>query len=121
MCRDVPSHEVRFPQFEPKTGGRYQIEVKDRKSGVEYVGRGVYREVKPPEKLVFTWRWTEIHADHREAELHPETEVSVDFHARGNATEVVLTHTGFRTNEEYSNTNKGWNGCFDILEKYLKS
>jgi uncharacterized protein YndB with AHSA1/START domain len=121
MCRDVPSHQVVFPEFDVKTGGRYVIDVKDTKTGVEYVGRGTYLEVKPPEKLVFTWGWTKKQSDRSDAILHPETEVTVEFHARGESTEVVLTHTGFQTTKEHDDTNTGWNGCFDVLEAFLKA
>ncbi len=54
MCRDVPTHEVKYLELNVRTGGRYRIEVKDP-HGETYLGQGVYREVKPPEKLVFTW------------------------------------------------------------------
>jgi uncharacterized protein YndB with AHSA1/START domain len=121
MCRDVPSHQVTFPEFDVRVGGRYTIEVKDTATGVEYVGRGRYREVNPPEKLVFTWCWTKKQSDHSEATLHPETEVVVEFHARGASTEVVLTHTGFQTAKEHDDTNTGWKGCFDLLEVFLKA
>jgi uncharacterized protein YndB with AHSA1/START domain len=118
MCRDVPSHRVNFPQFDARTRGRYVIEVQDTKTGAEYVGTGIYLEVKPPEKIVFTWKWTLKHAG-GETELHPETEVTVEFLERGLSTEVILTHRGFQTTKEYDETNTGWNGCFDILANYL--
>ncbi len=51
MCRDVPTHEVKYLELSVRTGGRYRIEVKDP-AGETYLGQGVYREVKPPEKLV---------------------------------------------------------------------
>jgi uncharacterized protein YndB with AHSA1/START domain len=119
MCRDVPSHRVSFPLFNAHTGGGYMIEVTDSKTGAEYIGKGVYREVKPPEKIVFTWRWTLKRAGGGETDLHPETEVTVEFLERGRSTEVVLTHRGFLTTEEFDETNTGWNGCFDVLANYL--
>jgi uncharacterized protein YndB with AHSA1/START domain len=119
MCRDVPSHRVSFPQFNAKAGGGYVIEVTDTKTGAEYIGTGIYREVRPPEKIVFTWRWTLKRAAGGETGLRPETEVTVEFHERGASTEVILTHRGFQTANEYDETNAGWNGCFDVLVNYL--
>jgi uncharacterized protein YndB with AHSA1/START domain len=119
MCRDVASHQVRFTHLDVKVGGRYTIEVKDAASGVEYTGGGVYREVKPPEKLVFTWEWKQKKAGGGESQLHPETQVTVEFHKRGDQTEVVLTHEFFQTQQERRETDTGWNGCFDLLTKAL--
>jgi uncharacterized protein YndB with AHSA1/START domain len=119
MCRDVPSHRVSFPLFNAHAGGGYMIEVTDSKTGAEYIGNGVYREVKPPEKIVFTWKWTLKRAGGGETSLHPETEVTVEFFERGRSTEVVLTHRGFLTTKEFDETNTGWNGCFDVLVNYL--
>jgi uncharacterized protein YndB with AHSA1/START domain len=119
MCRDVPSHRVSFPLFNAHPGGGYMIEVTDSKTGAEYIGTGVYREVKPPEKIVFTWKWTLKRAGGGETSLHPETEVTVEFFEQGRSTEVVLTHRGFLATKEFDETNTGWNGCFDVLVNYL--
>jgi uncharacterized protein YndB with AHSA1/START domain len=119
MCRDVPSHRGSFPLFNAHAGGGYMIEVTDSKTGAEYIGNGVYREVKPPDKIVFTWKWTLKRAGGGETSLHPETEVTVEFFERGRSTEVVLTHRGFLTTKEFDETNTGWNGCFDVLVNYL--
>ena len=35
------------------------------------------------------------------------------------ATEVVLTHAVFSSTELRDDHNRGWNGCFDALEKVL--
>ncbi len=73
---------------------------------------GVYREVRPPERLVYTWRW----------EAQPELEetlVTVEFHDKGEATEVILTHAYFPTAKARDDHNRGWNGCLDRLAKLL--
>jgi uncharacterized protein YndB with AHSA1/START domain len=121
MCRDVASHQVKIPEADVRVGGRYRIEIKDSVSGVEYTGHGVYREVKPLEKLVFTWGWKKKQPGGGESEVHAETQVTVEFHARGRQTEVVLTHEFFQTREERRQTDTGWNGCFDQLANVLKA
>jgi uncharacterized protein YndB with AHSA1/START domain len=120
MCRDVASHTVIHHEVDVRPGGRYRMEVRDSANNEVYWGQGVYREVQPPEKLVFTWAWTkgEVGGD----SLHPldqETLVTVEFFARGNSTEVVLTHTLFGSSEVRDMTVVGWNGCFNLLEKTL--
>ena len=120
MCRDVASHTIIHHQQDIRPGGRWCLEVRDPAKNEVYWGQGVYREVKPVEKLVFTWSWTKDSPDG--ANLHPgseETLVTVEFFARGNSTEVVLTHTAFATAARRDEHDRGWNGCFDVLEKML--
>ena len=120
MCRDVASHTIIHHQQDIRPGGCWCLEVRDPAKNEVYWGQGVYREVKPVEKLVFTWSWTKDSPDG--ANLHPgseETLVTVEFFARGNSTEVVLTHTAFATAALRDEHDRGWNGCFDVLEKML--
>src|SRR5208337_3432948 len=49
---------------------------------------GTYRLVKPPEKLVFTWRW-------QKDENEPDTLVTLEFRDLDGSTEVTLTHDHF--------------------------
>ena len=120
MCKDATLHTVIHHQQDIRTGGRYLMEVRDPAKGEVYWGQGVYREVKPPEKIVFTWSWTKDKPGG--AQLHPdspETQVTVEFFARGNSTEVVLTHATFGSAKDRDEHNQGWNGCLDLLAKVL--
>ena len=120
MCRDVESHEVRFLQLDVRPNGRYEIEVKTPE-GITYIGGGVYREVKPPEKLSFTWLWKTV-PEKPDASIQAEDSlVTVEFFERGaNSTEVVLTHEMLTTEESRKSHKKGWEGCFDKLAEYLE-
>ena len=54
--------------------------------------------------------------------MHPEspvTEVTVEFFARGNKTDLVLTHRGLGSEKLRKEHEGGWNGCLDELEKTL--
>jgi uncharacterized protein YndB with AHSA1/START domain len=120
MCRDAAAHEVIYHELDVRLGGKYRIEVRDAAAGATYWGHGVYLEVRPPEKLVFTWLWTKGTLDG--PNLHPdspETEVTVEFVAKENATEVILTHALFASPAVRDEHDRGWNGCFDILAKIL--
>ena len=124
MCKDVSSHVVIHHEQDIRTGGRYRMEVRDPGKGETYMGQGVYREVKPPEKIVFTWSWMKKEPSGALTQLHPaspETLVTVEFFARGNSTEVVLTHATFGTTKDRDEHNQGWNGCFDILARVLQT
>jgi uncharacterized protein YndB with AHSA1/START domain len=121
MCADVAAHTVIHHEQDIRTGGRYLMEVRDSSNGKIYWGRGVYREVKPPEKIVFTWSWTEGTPDG--ASLNPDspdTQVTVEFFDRGNSTELVLTHAVFNSLKDRDEHNQGWNACLDLLAKVLQ-
>jgi uncharacterized protein YndB with AHSA1/START domain len=124
MCKDAASHVVIHHVQEIRTGGRYLMEVSDPGKGETYWGQGVYLEVKPPEKIVFSWAWTKAEPDGSRTELHPDsrdTKVTVEFFARGDFTEVVLTHATFGSTELRDEHDRGWNGCLDMLAKVLET
>lgn len=82
-------------------------------SGEEHYLRGVFREVTPPERLVFTWVW-------QEGEMKGlETVVTVEFHDRDGATELVLTHEGFPAEAAREAHNEGWVSSFVCLTAAL--
>jgi uncharacterized protein YndB with AHSA1/START domain/predicted enzyme related to lactoylglutathione lyase len=91
-----------------RVGGEYYFRVDGKMGQLDL--RGVYREVKPPSRLVYTWNWK----GHPEVEFG-ETLVTVDFVDRDGATEVQITHEGLPNAEQRDNHNHGWNGCLDKL------
>jgi uncharacterized protein YndB with AHSA1/START domain len=122
MCRDVAAHVITHHVQDIRTGGRYLVEIRDPTNGETYWGQGDYLEVRPPEKIVFSWSWTKQEADGSRTKLNPEspeTQVTVEFFARGNSTEIVLTHAVFSTEKDREEHDRGWNGCFDVLARIL--
>ena len=95
-----------------RAGGTYRLGMMKLPKGDVFYLVGTYREVRPPEKLVYTWRWES------QADLG-ETLVTVEFRDRGNATEVILTHELFPTEKARQDHDKGWNSCLDRLAKVL--
>lgn len=95
-----------------------RMEIRDAAKNEVYWGEGTYLEVKPPEKIVFTWSWFQEVADAANVDMHPGstvTEVTVEFFERGQQTEIVLTHRGLgSTDHEH-----GWIGRLNELEKTL--
>jgi uncharacterized protein YndB with AHSA1/START domain len=98
-------------ELDLRVGGAYSLEM-HHKGGNIHTLRGTYKEVRPPEKLVFTWRW-------QREDASPESLVTVEFRDLGSSTEVSLTHQNLINAEERAKHNEGWNGCLEQLAKYL--
>ena len=94
-----------------REGGRFRI-VMAAPDGSRHVAVGVYREIRRPERLVFTWEWESGMADDR-----GETVVTVELHARGEQTEVVLTHAGLADAESVRKHEEGWTSSLVSLER----
>jgi uncharacterized protein YndB with AHSA1/START domain len=99
------------PELELRVGGRYRVEMHHQSGNVHTVF-GTYQEIKPPEKVVFTWRWD----GDTSAE---DSVVTIEFHDLGSSTEVTLTHERLPSTEERDKHAHGWNGCMDQLAGIL--
>jgi uncharacterized protein YndB with AHSA1/START domain len=74
---------------------------------------GVFREVVRPERLVYTWTWGQ-------GDLGGiESLVTLEFVARGEATEVRLTHEMLPGQAACELHGAGWTGSFDCLDRAL--
>jgi|ERR1700751_807123 uncharacterized protein YndB with AHSA1/START domain len=97
-----------------RVGGAYSIAIQ-RPGGPVFTASGVYREIRRPERLVFTWN----------ADGGPEraegTLVTIEFFEDGDKTHVTLTHQKFTSSEMRERHEHGWRGCFDRLESLLAS
>ncbi len=106
-------------EMEPRAGGLYRLTMQHRMGDTATV-YGTYKEITPPERIVFTWKWE---ADHG-AEL-PETLVTVTFTERkgaeGAETEVQLLHSGFPAAEARDSHDAGWQGCLNKLADFTDS
>lgn len=101
-------------EIDLREGGRYRLE--GDIGGKRWRIWGSYLEVRPPERLVYTWTW-----QHDKGIGTPEgdTKVTVEFHARGDETELTLTHERFASVEARDEHTQGWKGCLDRFAKVL--
>jgi len=96
-----------------RPGGRYRL-VMQPAAGDPFVLVGTYREVEPPARLVYTWRWeTGPAAD------GSESLVTVEFRDHGGSTGVVLIHTEFPASHGPAPYRMGWEGGLVKLERFL--
>ena len=97
-------------ESDPRQGGRYRWVMKSP-DGEEHDVSGIYREVIPNEKLVFTWAWKST----------PEREslVTLTFKADGDGTIMTLQHEQFFDEEARDRHQGGWTSAMEKLDRYL--
>ena len=89
-------------------GGDYTLKMY-AKNGDIYTHVGEYKEISPPEKLVFTWN----------SDFVQDTVVTVTFVESGGSTEVTISHELLPSEEMRENHRKGWTGCVNRLDAFL--
>jgi uncharacterized protein YndB with AHSA1/START domain len=107
-----PGCKVTGDSLDFRPGGLYRLRAKT--SDDELIVSGAYREITPPEKIVFTWKW-----EHDEDWVNVESVITLEFHAQDGETELNLTQVGFPAPVNRDRHGIGWGVCFDKLDDYL--
>ena len=81
--------------------------------GKDHIVSGVYREVLPPERLVYTWAWEEDGARGH------ETVVTIELLETQGGTRLELTQELFESENARDRHNEGWSSSLDCLEDAL--
>jgi uncharacterized protein YndB with AHSA1/START domain len=99
-------------ELDARPGGAWRTVMRSPE-GTEMVVGGVYREVRAPARLVFTWAWeTDGRPGH-------ETLVTLEFHDREGTTALVVTHETFETTDGRDRHREGWSSSLDCLGEHL--
>jgi len=103
---------VSLVQLDVRVGGRFRI-VFGGAQGAEHEVQGVYREVVPNRKLVFTWTWPRTTPER-------ESLVTILFRPAAGGTELDFTHSGHFDETVRDNHKRGWGEAFVKLERFLR-
>jgi uncharacterized protein YndB with AHSA1/START domain len=103
------STSVTEAEIDLRVGGRWRIVIQGE--GNDYPHSGEYREIRPPERLVFTWVSPATNGQ--------TTLVTVEFHERGPETELVLTHEGLPDPLARERHEAGWQSIAERLGIFL--
>lgn len=99
-------------EFEPRVGGGYRIAMQPPDGDLFHLS-GEFREVDPPVRLSYTFRWDPPDPDDR------ETVVTLCIDEREAGAEVALTQGGFATPARLALHEGGWTESLDRLEQLL--
>lgn len=112
--RASPAWTISSIELDLRVGGGYRFSMSDPASGEVHTVFGVYREVRRPARLVYTWTWegTGPYAGH-------ESLVTVDFRPAGESTLVVVQHAALLDDTSRTAHSHGWNGVLDSLAREL--
>ena len=106
----APDDAFKIPVAETdvRVGGRYRI-VMHAPDGEVHDVSGVYKEIVPNKKLVYTWAW----------KTTPDrvSIVTIELRAAGTGTELTLRHEQFADAEACERHRHGWMGCLGRLER----
>lgn len=96
-----------------REGGRYRAAMVSS-DGKEYRMSGVYREIRSPERIVFTFAW-----DPEQDQQTIETLVTVSFADKGGRTGLTFHQSPFTSAAERDGHAGGWGECLDKLGGYV--
>lgn len=99
--------ETALAEVDLRVGGAYRLHLRGP-DGSEFRVCGIYREIDPPRRLVYTWS-TEASDEVK------DSVVTVEFLDRNGATEVVLRHARLPTQASRERHTAGWTGCLAKL------
>jgi uncharacterized protein YndB with AHSA1/START domain len=105
----VPSAEL-----DVRVGGGYRIAMQPP-DGEAFILSGEFREVDPPVRLAYTFRWEPPDPDDR------ETVVTLTLHAAGRSTRLTVEQGSFTTEGRRSLHEQGWSDTLDRLEQVLSA
>jgi uncharacterized protein YndB with AHSA1/START domain len=99
-------------EIEPRVGGRYHFGFPGMQTGERNDVMGVFKEVSPVDKLVFSWHW--------KSTPERESQVTVDLAPDGDGTLLTLTHEHFYDEAARDNHQMGWTHGIDQLQAMVE-
>ncbi len=96
-----------------RPGGAFRFGIRSPE-GSEHWAHGIYREVVPPERLVFTTTWEEP-----DGKPKHETLVTLTFAEQDGKTRLTLHQALFESATSRDLHSEGWGSTLDLLAEYV--
>jgi uncharacterized protein YndB with AHSA1/START domain len=98
----------RTAEADVRVGGRFHVGFRGDE-GDQHDVSGIYREVVPGRKLVFSWAWRTT--------PERESQVTIDLEPDGDGTILTLAHEQFFDEKARDDHRQGWSRALDNLER----
>ena len=98
-------------ELDERPGGKWRAQM-IAPDGTELWQHGVYREIVPKQRIVYTMIW--------DRDPGHEMLVTIEFAAQREKTGISFEQTGFKSDGEREGHKDGWNQSFDRLGEYLE-
>lgn len=106
-----PGEPVSAAELDVRVGGKFRI-VFGGADGKEHECAGVYKEIVPHRKLVFTWSWPRTTPERVSV-------VTIEFRGAGKGTDLVFRHEELFDEKVRDDHKRGWSGLLDNLAEFL--
>jgi len=106
---EIPAHALDIRQ-----GGRWRTTMRSPDGGCHTVS-GIYRELVPSSRMVFTWGWEDD-----DGKRGHETEVTVTFESAPGGTRLVLMQRPFEDKGTRDRHGQGWASTLNCLVEAVK-
>jgi uncharacterized protein YndB with AHSA1/START domain len=103
---------VSAAELDVRVGGRFRI-VFGGADGLAHECAGVYKEVVPSRKLVFTWSWPRTTPERVSL-------VTIEFKRVPDGTELDFRHEQFFDEKARDDHKRGWTGLLEKLARFLQ-
>ena len=103
---------VTFSEGDLKVGGKFRSGMHSPGTG-ELIVYGVYKEITPPSRLVFTHQWE------NNGKANHETVVAITLVEQGDKTIMTFHQTGFASEGSRDGHRGGWSEAFEKLAAYI--
>ena len=107
--------ECREAAMDFRVGGAYRVMIASAEHGEQWFG-GVYRQIEPNRRLVFTFAW-----DNDGPSAGVEMLISIVFEERDGKTVQTFHQTGFLNADRRDSHFGGWSGAFHKQQTYVQS
>ena len=101
-------------KMDVRPGGAYRFNMKEV-NGADHWSQGIYREIVPPKRLVFTTGWTDAEG----TPTSPHTLLTLTFEEYEGKTKLILHQTGFESVSSRDSHQQGYLSTLERLEDYL--